>query len=61
MASGIIGSNAEDSLPASVDPAKAADVQQWRDAVPIMCWVECGLFCVLVAAGLARACSCCRK
>lgn len=59
IASGVIGSNTSDSIP-GVSAEAAASVQSWRDAVPIMCYVETGLFAGMFVSGLFRCCNCCR-
>ncbi|PRW59976.1 transmembrane of CMA family [Chlorella sorokiniana] len=59
IASGVIASNVSDTI-TGVDPAAVASVQSWRDAIPIMCYVETGLFAGMFVSGLFRCCSCCR-
>lgn len=59
IASGVIASKTTGSIP-GVDPATADSVQGWRDAIPVMCYVETGLFAGMCVSGLFRCCNCCR-
>lgn len=60
IASGVIAHNASGTIP-GVDPATADSVQSWRDAIPILCYVETGLFAGMFCSGLFRCCDCCGR
>jgi hypothetical protein len=59
VASGVIGANATDSLTAPASQTTSSSVNTARDAVPIMCWVETGIFAAMLLSSLFRMCNCC--
>ena len=57
IASGVIAHNvASGSIPATAD-----SVQSWRESIPILCYVETGLFAGMFCSGLFRCCDCCGR
>ncbi|EFN54382.1 hypothetical protein CHLNCDRAFT_135683 [Chlorella variabilis] len=54
VASGVIGSNAMDPLGGTAQVTASSSVNTARDAVPIMCWVETGIFGAMLLSSLFR-------
>lgn len=61
VASGVIGKNAMDPLSSSVSSTTNSSVDTAREAVPIMCWVETGIFAAMFVTSLFRLCDCCGR
>lgn len=61
VASGVIGSNAMDPLGGTAQVTASSSVNTARDAVPIMCWVETGIFGAMLLSSLFRVCNCCSR
>lgn len=57
VASGVIGKNAMDPS----DAPTSSSVNTARDAVPIMCWIETGIFGVMLLSSIFRVCNCCGR
>lgn len=55
VAGGVIQANATDTLPPGAQPANDS-VSTARTAVPIMAWIECGLFAAMLVSSLFRCC-----
>ncbi|KAL4458431.1 hypothetical protein ABPG75_013296 [Micractinium tetrahymenae] len=55
VASGVIASHANDPLPPSAQPASDS-VSTARDAVPIMTYIEVGLFAAMFVSSIFRCC-----
>jgi hypothetical protein len=61
VASGVIGKNAMDPLAGEADATVSSSVNTARDAVPIMCWIETGIFGVMLLSSIFRVCNCCGR
>jgi hypothetical protein len=57
----VIGKNAMDPLAGSAAATASSSVNTARDAVPIMAWIETGIFAAMLLSSLFRICSCCGR